>query len=100
MLLQTLKEKQRAEHLTDGGFAERLGISRQMWQFIREGRRGIGEKLLRGIIQAYPELIPDVLIFLRGDATGGSKKLTTGNKNSQARCSGYGAPAKGETTSS
>lgn len=63
-----LKEKQRQEGLSDHKFAKKLSISYQLWNFIRTGKRQIPRSpIFRGIGQAYPELAPDVLIFLGFD---------------------------------
>lgn len=67
MLIHSLIEKQRAEHLSNTEFAQRLGISRALWDLVRTGKRGFGEKTLSGIVRAYPDLIPELLLFPRGE---------------------------------
>lgn len=67
MLIHSLIEKQQAQQLSNTQFARRLGISRALWDLVRTGKRGFGERTLSGIVRAYPELIPEVLLFLRGD---------------------------------
>lgn len=67
MLVDFLIEKQLAERLSDTEFARKLGISRALWDFIRTGRRGFGEKSLKGIVRAFPELTPRVLLYLQGE---------------------------------
>lgn len=66
MLIKKLKSKQ--GNISDLEFARTLGISRQLWQMIRTGERGIGVALLSGTVRAYPDLIPDVFLFLSGNA--------------------------------
>lgn len=66
-LTEKLKELQIKEGLSNRKFASRLGISHQLWQMTRTGKRGIGLTLLKGIVRAYSEFNRDVLIFLAGD---------------------------------
>lgn len=65
MLLEKLKLKQ--GELSDYQFANKLGISHQLWQMTRTGKREISSVILRATTRVYPELDQDVLIFLRGD---------------------------------
>jgi len=66
-LIDRLTEYQRYWRLSDHKFAERLGISSQLWQMTRTGKRDIGLSVLKGVMRAYPELEQDVTLFLRGD---------------------------------
>lgn len=69
-LIETLRNRQRAIGASDGEFARRLGISRQMWQAIRTGEREPGRPTLQRITTAYPDLLPDVVaLFLPRVAT-------------------------------
>ena len=65
-----LIDKLRAEQgtLSDYEFAKNLGISHQLWQMTRSGKREIGLVVLKGIVRAYSKLHQDVLLFLSGDA--------------------------------
>ena len=65
MLLEELRLKQR--ELSDYKFADILGISHQLWQMTRTGKRELGLTVLQGVVKAYPELDRDVLFFLQGD---------------------------------
>jgi len=66
MLLEKLIQKQNGE--SDYKFAERLGISHQLWQMVRTGKREIPRPpILSGVLKAYPDLIDDVLFFLASD---------------------------------
>lgn len=67
MLLHSLIKKQREKGLSHTEFAQSLGISRALWDLVRTGKRGFGEKTLSGIVRSYPELVPELLSFLRGD---------------------------------
>jgi len=70
-LLEKLIQIQGAE--TDSKFAQRLQVSRSLWVQVTKGTKGIGRTLLTGIINAFPELEPEILEFLRN------------NENSQAK---------------
>uniref|UniRef100_A0A6M3KR07 Uncharacterized protein n=1 Tax=viral metagenome TaxID=1070528 RepID=A0A6M3KR07_9ZZZZ len=37
-------------------FAKRLGVSRATWFLIKKGERSPGQKFIRGILKAFPEL--------------------------------------------
>lgn len=67
MLKDKLKEIQTREDLSDYKFADKLGVSHQLWQMTRTGKREIGLAVLQGTIRVYPELSRDVLLFLSGD---------------------------------
>ena len=63
-----LKARQDKERLSDHKFADKLGISYQLWQMTRTGKRAIPRPpILTGIAEVYPELAPDVLIYLGFD---------------------------------
>ena len=53
------------EKIRDGKFAKKLGVSRSMWYAIKNCDRDVGLPLLTGTVKNYPELIPDVINFLR-----------------------------------
>lgn len=55
-IVEKLKEKQRSEQLSDEAFAEKLHISRQMWNLVKLGKREPGETVWQGVVRAYPEL--------------------------------------------
>jgi len=59
-----LKYMQVHEGLTDKEMAIRLGCSRQLYQMTRTGKIPPGNKILRGISAAFPELQQDVIYFL------------------------------------
>jgi len=66
-LIERLKKYQSQLGLSNYKFAERLGISAELWRMMKLGKRAVSLSLLRGIMKAYPEMEEDVLIFLRGD---------------------------------
>ena len=65
-LLSKLRLRQVGECMSDRQFAGKLGISHQLWQMTRTGKRDIGLVLLRATVKAYPILNQDVLLFLAG----------------------------------
>ena len=70
MLIPKLKERQQQEGLTDGAFANKLRISRQLWGMIKRNNNPIGSKLITGIIREYPELTVDVLVYFQENGKG------------------------------
>lgn len=68
-LIEKLKEIQAREGLSDYKFADKLGVSPQLWQMTRTGKRDIGSVILKAVAKTYPELNRDVLIFLGSDAS-------------------------------
>ena len=70
MLIRKLKERQQQEELTDGAFANKLRISRQLWGMIKRNNNPIGSKLITGIIREYPELTVDVLVYFQENGKG------------------------------
>ncbi|HYP38928.1 MAG TPA: hypothetical protein VEX13_01080 [Chloroflexia bacterium] len=68
-LVERLQELQTNHNLEDNEFAARLGISTTLWIFIKQGKRKIGNKTIRGLFQAFPddaELKAHVLAHLSG----------------------------------
>ncbi|MEA4879742.1 MAG: hypothetical protein VB037_06150 [Dehalococcoides mccartyi] len=70
-LLTLIIAEQQKRNLSDYQFVDFLNhnssehVSRQLWQFTRTGDRQIGQKLLTAIIQAIPELEPNVLMYMK-----------------------------------
>jgi len=65
MLAETLEQRQQELGLSDGQFAQRLGISRPLWVATRTGQRAVALQLLRGVARAFPDLDAEILRFLR-----------------------------------
>lgn len=57
-LIVALRERQDALREFDVEFGPRLGVSRQQWEHVRDGRWRAGLKTLAGIRRAFPELTP------------------------------------------
>lgn len=70
MLIYKLILRQQQEGLTDGAFANKLRISRQLWAMIKKNGKPIGSKLITGIIREYPELTVDVLVYFQENGKG------------------------------
>jgi hypothetical protein len=51
-------------NIKDGQFASKLGISRIMWRYLKEGKRQPGKKFYSAVMREYPELIPIVLLAM------------------------------------
>lgn len=64
-LVVTLSAKQRELELSDAAFARRLGVARSTWTRVRLGNRKPGERLLSGVMRAFPSLTDDCLAYLR-----------------------------------
>jgi len=60
-----LKNRQQELQASNAEFACRLGISRPLWIAVRVGRRAVGMGLLSGVVNAFPDLDDEVLVFLR-----------------------------------
>jgi transcriptional regulator with XRE-family HTH domain len=71
-LIEKLKAKQKALGMSDKKFAKSLGISRQMWIWLKDGVREPGEGVLKKICANYPEFTPDALSII-------AQKFTTAN---------------------
>ena len=66
-VVKKLKGIQVREGLTDAKMAKLLGCSRQTYQATRAGDNPPGNKILKGVSTAFPELQKDVLVFLSND---------------------------------
>jgi transcriptional regulator with XRE-family HTH domain len=67
-LIETLKEIQKAERLSDEKFAKKLNMHRTTWIRIKNQEIGISTKALQSVINAYPGLKKEVSLFLSSDA--------------------------------
>ena len=69
MLFQRLLDRQRQLRLSDRQFANLLGIPRSTWQLTRTGVRPVGRRVAVAALQTFPDLAPDVALFLLSSAT-------------------------------
>ncbi len=65
ILSSAIAQKQRDLQLSDYKFAVNLGIGRSLWQLTRSGQRQMGITVITAIVPYDPELIPEVIGFLR-----------------------------------
>lgn len=90
-LIEKLREIQTREGLSDYKFADKLGVSHQLWQMTRTDKREIGLTILQGTLRAYPELSREVLLFLSIDVvkdTGFAGDTTTPSETSSDKHQG------------
>lgn len=66
-LIEVLTTIQRAHRWDDAEMARRLGVSYRMWGQTRNGSTRFGHRALRNVLRAFPELGPEVLVYLRGE---------------------------------
>lgn len=64
-LVDTLKAKQAQSGMDDEAFAAKIGVSRPAWSMVRAGKRQMGDKVLSGVMKAFPSLSDDCLAYLR-----------------------------------
>ena len=62
-LVNALKQYQEREGLKTCDLATQIGITEAMLYYIYSGKKKIGDKTIRGIIQNISILIPDCLKF-------------------------------------
>jgi transcriptional regulator with XRE-family HTH domain len=60
-MLDKLKAIQERDHLTDGDMARRLGISRSLWNLIRNGKMELSDAVAMTAAGVWPELSRDLL---------------------------------------
>ena len=66
-MLNELRKIQRKRKYTDPIMAEKLGITRAWWNFIKNEKFKMSERLKRKAFQAFPEELRD--IFLTSNST-------------------------------
>lgn len=70
-LLASLRAAQRADGLSDAALARQIGISKQQLSRVLDERECAHIEptvpTLRGIVRAYPRLVPQVLAFITAD---------------------------------
>ena len=63
-LLESLKARQSIKKLTDAQFSAELGVSRSTWSLVRAGRVKFNVPILRGILNAFPDMHNDVIQYI------------------------------------
>lgn len=69
-VINKLKAKQEELKISDCAFATKLGISRQMWAFIKSGKRKPGQKVLNAVMSTFPELWLEIANFMASEGQG------------------------------
>lgn len=64
-LIEAVEERKRMLGWTDESLARALGVSRPLWSQVRSGKRRMTLDVVRGILQAFPDLEAQVIAFLR-----------------------------------
>lgn len=63
-LIQALLAEQTRLGLSQEQFAEKLGINRSTWNWVRGGVNNPGLRVLSGIVKSFPELNPVLIEYL------------------------------------
>lgn len=63
-LIERLTLIQTAANMNDEQMGARLRISPTLWIYVKQGKREMGVKPLRGVLRAFPELKQEVLDYL------------------------------------
>lgn len=69
-LIEYLLQRQRTSGENDREFGKRLGMNRALWNAVRHGRRRLTVRHLGWVLQNYPELENEVLLYLKAQAGG------------------------------
>ena len=72
-IVEDARRRQIDGHLSNTAFAAALGVSENLWVKLKAGQRGPGTKFLEGLARRYPEMTPDIRLFLglNGSETAG-----------------------------
>lgn len=65
VITEKLKAKQDESGLSDAAFAEKIGISRQLWAFVKTGKREPGMTLLSAVMNIFPDLTLEVMEYMK-----------------------------------
>ncbi len=71
-LIEVLLDYQQRSGQDDKEFGQRLGMGRALWNAVRHGRRRLTVKHLGRVLQHYPNLEYEVLLYLKTHAGGES----------------------------
>jgi len=78
LLLEALREKQRAEKLSTLAFARKLGLSEGCLIHLYQGRRQLGLRCLHAVLTTYPDLTDLILQYIGTDGKHGHPKSNRG----------------------
>ncbi len=73
-VVEELRTRQLAEGLTDLEFATKLEVSRQWWNFLRNGVYAPTERFWRKVVRVYPDLANPILTAYREQLMGTNPK--------------------------
>lgn len=94
-LVQVIRERQQQEGLTLVQMAEKLSTTQATLSRIYNDQRGIGVKVLGGILAAYPDLKDTVTLFLSANIPQG-KSVSLETSGNLQDGDGDNAPADSE----
>ena len=60
--LTALKHLQRSERLTDKKMADILGIEREYWNSVKNGKANLSDTVKRKAVAAYPDQLTDIFL--------------------------------------
>ena len=66
-LVRWLEARQKQLGLTDSAFARKVGIDQSTWWYIRHERRTVGRRVIRKILEAFPEDRDTIIDLLLSD---------------------------------
>lgn len=64
MLVVKIQQVQKESGLSDGAFADKVGIDRSTWSYIKSGKRRPGARVLSAIMKHFPQLTLDIMNYL------------------------------------
>jgi len=59
------KSENKQGELSDKDFAKRLGVSRQLWALVKNGKHNPGLKFIQAVMRVYPELTVELMAYLK-----------------------------------
>lgn len=88
-IVDEVAARQVRDGIPDRELAQRLGISRSLWRFIRAKERGISLYFLQGVVATYPDLMIEAQAILlaayhaRNDVPGARQNARNGPQRGQ-----------------
>ncbi len=68
-LVTWLRMRQKQLGLTDTAFARKLGIDQSTWWYISHEKRAVGRRVIRKILEAFPEDRNTIIDLLLSDGS-------------------------------
>ena len=63
-LVDTIEQYKQINRISDAEFIKKLGLNPSTWYLIKTGKREPGVKFLKALLNAYPDLLRDVVRFI------------------------------------